>query len=355
MQKFGIDVSRWQGDFDFTGAKETDGIEFAIIKCGGADDGLYTDSRFEDNYSKLSKTDIHAGAYFYGNAFSTEEAEKEAEYCAQILTDKKFCYPIFYDIEGAMLTGENLTDIALAFMRKLKGAGYEKVGVYSSESHFNSYFDLQAIKNEGFYVWCARYSDTEPSLVVDYDIWQFGGSVNYIRNPEINGQTVDQNYCYTDFCTNCSNDNNSSDNNEQPQEDNAETGITKGSKVKVLDNLTYDGSRFEMYYDEYDVLEVNGDRIVIGIGNIVTAAVNSANLELIGAGETQESTEESDNNINVGDTVIFNGNADYNGTAVTAWHNDEGYTVSEISGDRAVLTYNDDVFAAVNISDLQKK
>ena len=32
------------------------------------------------------------------------------------------------------------------------------------------------------------------------------------------------------------------------------------------------------YYDEYDVIQVNGDRVVIGIGNTVTAAVNAANL-----------------------------------------------------------------------------
>lgn len=32
---FGIDTSRWQGDFDFKGAKDNEGVDFAIIKAGG--------------------------------------------------------------------------------------------------------------------------------------------------------------------------------------------------------------------------------------------------------------------------------------------------------------------------------
>lgn len=39
-QKFGIDVSHWQGSFDFARAKSKEGVEFAVIKAGGADAGL---------------------------------------------------------------------------------------------------------------------------------------------------------------------------------------------------------------------------------------------------------------------------------------------------------------------------
>ena len=47
----------------------------------------------------------------------------------------------------------------------------------------------------------------------------------------------------------------------------------------MLLNVDYDTDRaFNLYYDEYDVIQVNGDRVVIGIGNTVTAAVNAANL-----------------------------------------------------------------------------
>lgn len=57
--------------------------------------------------------------------------------------------------------------------------------------------------------------------------------------------------------------------------------IAKGDKVKVTKAVTYTGNSFKLYYSTYDVLEVNGDRVVIGIGKTVTAAVNKANLQKV--------------------------------------------------------------------------
>lgn len=65
-QKFGIDVSHWQGSFDFARAKSKEGVEFAVIKAGGADAGLYKDSQFEANYKKCEECGLPKGAYFYG-------------------------------------------------------------------------------------------------------------------------------------------------------------------------------------------------------------------------------------------------------------------------------------------------
>lgn len=57
--------------------------------------------------------------------------------------------------------------------------------------------------------------------------------------------------------------------------------ITVGCKVKVTNAVTYDGKSFKLYYDKYDVIQVNGDRVVIGIGKTVTAAVNAKNLVVV--------------------------------------------------------------------------
>lgn len=63
--------------------------------------------------------------------------------------------------------------------------------------------------------------------------------------------------------------------------------IKKGDKVKVTrtfkqGNKTkgyqYAGGTFVCWYDVYDVIQVKGDRVVIGIGNTVTAAVNIKDL-----------------------------------------------------------------------------
>lgn len=57
--------------------------------------------------------------------------------------------------------------------------------------------------------------------------------------------------------------------------------IKKGDKVKVINAITYTGSPFRLFYKEYDVIEVNNDRVVIGIGKTVTAAINIKNIKKI--------------------------------------------------------------------------
>lgn len=57
--------------------------------------------------------------------------------------------------------------------------------------------------------------------------------------------------------------------------------IRVGDKVKVLNAVTYTGTPFNVYYNVYDVIEVKGDRVVIGIGSVVTAAIKAEYLEKV--------------------------------------------------------------------------
>ena len=52
--------------------------------------------------------------------------------------------------------------------------------------------------------------------------------------------------------------------------------ITRGSKVRLIGRMTYSGIRLAdwTYGDIFDVIEVSGDRVVIGKGTAVTAAVH---------------------------------------------------------------------------------
>lgn len=61
----------------------------------------------------------------------------------------------------------------------------------------------------------------------------------------------------------------------------APAALKKGDRVKVLNAATYDGKPFRTYYDTYDVIQVSGARVVIGVGATVTAAVNAANLRKV--------------------------------------------------------------------------
>ena len=63
----------------------------------------------------------------------------------------------------------------------------------------------------------------------------------------------------------------------------APAALKKGDRVKVLNAVTYDGKPFRTYHDTYDVIQVSGARVVIGVGATVTAAVNAANLRKEGA------------------------------------------------------------------------
>lgn len=64
-----------------------------------------------------------------------------------------------------------------------------------------------------------------------------------------------------------------------------EGGITVGSKVKVNKGAkTYTGGGLTsfVYTNTYTVIQVDGDRVVIGQNGVVTAAVNSKDLTLVG-------------------------------------------------------------------------
>lgn len=200
-QRFGIDVSHWQGDFDFARAKSNEDVEFAILKAGGGDVGLYKDSKFEANYKKCEACGLPKGAYFFGNAKSIAEAKKEAEYFISILSGKKYEYPIFYDVEGKMITDNDraaLTEIVKSFCSTVEAAGYW-VGIYSSESSFNS--EMNDGELTRYSHWVARWGKSKPapSSGAETQMWQFGGETNLIRSNKINGQTCDQDYCYVDY------------------------------------------------------------------------------------------------------------------------------------------------------------
>ena len=74
---------------------------------------------------------------------------------------------------------------------------------------------------------------------------------------------------------------------ESTAQSTSSTAIKKGDKVKVTRTVQsgsktkgyqYSGGMFTCYYSVYDVIQVKGDRVVIGIGSTVTAAVKSSDL-----------------------------------------------------------------------------
>lgn len=195
MQRWGIDVSRWQGDFDWKKAK-SEGIEFAIVKCGGADDGYYTDKMFLKNCVNSAEAGVKIGAYYFGNARTPEEAVKEAEQCSKILDGHRFSYPIYYDVESSVMNvGKDVLDsIIKSFCETLENKGYY-TGFYMNYNWYCNYCHGTELAKR-FTAWIASWTKTCPATC---DMWQFGGETNVIRSNKVAGVTVDQNYCYKDF------------------------------------------------------------------------------------------------------------------------------------------------------------
>lgn len=189
--KLGIDVSRWQKGFNLANAVK-EGFTYCIAKTGGADGSYYRDSCFDNFYSQAKANGMKIGAYYFGCAFSTADAIKEANYFIQYLQGKDIVH-VYYDVEGSMLNQgyQHLTEIIATFCQTMINNGYA-CGIYTSESHFNSRFNDSALVM--FPHWVARYSSRAPKLnsIAPVEIWQYGGSINYIRDPKIAGTTVDQ-------------------------------------------------------------------------------------------------------------------------------------------------------------------
>lgn len=198
MKEFGIDISAWQGNYNLRRAKD-EGVKFVIIKGGGGDDGLYKDSRFEQNYQKAKDLRLPVGVYWFSRALSVEAAREEAAYFYEkCLKGRQFELPVYIDVENKRqlnLGKRVLTDIILTWLNYLENKNYY-VGIYSSASFFRTYMYDDELRLYPHWVaqWAKAYTG-------DAGLWQFGGETNFIRSNKVAGQTTDQNYMLKDYPT----------------------------------------------------------------------------------------------------------------------------------------------------------
>lgn len=179
----GIDVSVYQGDIDWQ-AVAADGIEFAILRAGYrgyTEGGLFPDQNFEQNLQGALDAGLEVGVYFFSQAISPEEAEKEAEFILDALNGRTPDYPIVFDWEHITsgkeartdgLDSDTLTRCAVAFCERIRAAGCVPA-VYLNQSQGYFQYDLRELKD--CVLWLAEY-DSVPDFYYRFDLWQYSSS-----------------------------------------------------------------------------------------------------------------------------------------------------------------------------------
>ena len=287
----GIDVSHHQTALDWRKVKAC-GIDFAIIRAGR---DVTVDRMFHQHIKGAIDAGLPVGVYWFSYALSKADAQREADFCLQTIKPYKLDLPIFFDYEydseryskerGVTPTKRLRTDIVKAFCERIKASGYE-VGIYTNIDYIINRLYWDELKQ--YPLWLAQFplgekdvgwTTLKPEQVnTKYGkpiIWQFGQArVDGYSKP------VDANFGYFEL----------PDKSVPVQAKPAEPALKKGDKVKVINttqvlNLRrgklYGGGTFVVYRDSYDVIQVNGDRVVIGVGNAVTAAVHIKDLKKV--------------------------------------------------------------------------
>lgn len=191
----GIDVSVHNGNIDWNKVKAND-IQFAILRAGYGRELSQKDKKFEDNYAGAKAVGIPVGAYWYSYATTVDEVKIEAKVCIEILKDKQFEFPIFFDQEekATLDTGkEKCSAMVRAFCDELEKAGYW-AGLYTSRSILSTHIE-DDIKTR-YALWIAEWDD-KLNYSGSVGIWQHSckGVVNGISGD------VDLNIAYVDYPT----------------------------------------------------------------------------------------------------------------------------------------------------------
>lgn len=151
----GIDVSDWQGYIDYSQVKNS-GIEVVYIKASQGNN--IKDPYFEINYENAKTNNLKVGFYHFLTATTVEEAEQQAIFFASVISGKQADCKLAMDYEQFNgVDKEQINQIALAFIQKVKELTEKQVIIYSdlynSESTFNSELASQGE------LWIAYYGD----------------------------------------------------------------------------------------------------------------------------------------------------------------------------------------------------
>src|SRR5699024_5501952 len=241
------------------------------------------DKQWGNNAKQANELNIPLFAYHFCYARNEEEAKKEANLALKAC-QKYQVNVIYYDLEFSDYQGNLSNDmyykIAKVFCDAIENAGYS-VGIYANQNWFKT-----KLTNDGFSawtLWLANYGNNN-----GYNNWN-----NELEYNPFNHVLLHQ------FTSNAKNGvlKNIEGNNSSNLDCSYDHGLIStfvkdnqisknksfhvGDKVKVkADSKWYDGQSIAsfVFNNEYEIIQINGDRVVIGVNGKVTGAISSSNL-----------------------------------------------------------------------------
>ncbi|MBO4337286.1 MAG: glycoside hydrolase family 25 protein [Lachnospiraceae bacterium] len=177
----GVDLSYHQENVNWD-ELESSGIDFVILRCGYrgySEGGLVKDEKFDQYAAECNARGIPLGVYFFTQAISVEEAEREADFVIDLIKDYDISYPVAFDTEyvsdsNARTNTEEIdedlrTDMCIAFCERIKKAGYYPM-IYASENWIRRELNYEALQEYDF--WAPQYLE-ENDFMYDFTIWQY--------------------------------------------------------------------------------------------------------------------------------------------------------------------------------------
>lgn len=175
----GIDVSNWQGYIDYKAVKDS-GIEVVYIKSSQGDN--IVDSYFRINYNNAKQNGLKVGFYHYLTARSEEDAIRQADFFASVISNTSPDCKLAMDFESfGDLSVREINNISRIFLERVKQVTGKEVIIYSDVYDAINIFDAELANN--YPLWGAEYG-TENLRETNWKSWE---GFQYTSTGEVSG------------------------------------------------------------------------------------------------------------------------------------------------------------------------
>lgn len=162
----GIDVSRWQGNIDFSAVKRS-GIEIVYMKS--SEGKSYIDPYFEQNYQNAKANGLKVGFYHYVTARTTSEAREQAIFFERVVSGKSPDCRLAMDFEDfGNLSTKQINEISKVFLETLEKESGISALIYSNSYSATNIFSADFTN---YPLWVAHYNVSKPSDNGKWKAW----------------------------------------------------------------------------------------------------------------------------------------------------------------------------------------